>query len=88
MVALPQNQKKSIAPSKPCNIKKPCSPRKSGKKKNIRKRKSKNQTLSDKNSESKNIPKNYGKQIIKFIKENEKLVSEMLEKVGNPCCYG
>ena len=32
-----------------------------------------------KNSETKNIPKNYGKQIIKFARGNEKLIKKVLD---------
>lgn len=33
-----------------------------------------------KSAETKNIPKNYGKEIIKFVKKNKPLVSRMLRE--------
>lgn len=36
------------------------------------------------NSETKNISKNYGKQVIKFIKKERKLVRRVLKSIGSP----
>ena len=38
-------------------------------------------------SETKNIPKNYGKQIIKFIKTEKKLTQEALKIIGSKVSY-
>lgn len=38
-------------------------------------------------SETKNIPKNYGKQIIKFIKKEKKLTQKVLTHLGSKWTY-
>lgn len=37
--------------------------------------------------ETKNIPKNFGKQLIKFVKKNRRYIEEMLDGMGSDVCY-
>lgn len=38
-------------------------------------------------SETKNIPKNFGKQIIKFVRQNVVLIQNILFKIGSTITY-
>lgn len=50
----------------------------------LQKKHSRNVTLF---SETKNIPKNFGKQIIKFVKQNGDLIQNILFKIGSTNNY-
>ena len=41
----------------------------------------------DRDGETKNIPKNVGKQIIKFVKENRSLIELILERINSSKTY-
>lgn len=37
--------------------------------------------------ETKNIPKNFGKQLIKFVKKNSNLIEKILKEIGSNIKY-
>lgn len=37
--------------------------------------------------ETKNIPKNFGKQLIKFVKKNSDFIEKMLKEIGSSVKY-